>query len=87
VSSDIFTLSIEDRAGHSFQHGFHLGTIERVARTLAEGCYHGRIANKLPVVTVALKRAGEVFDVYDGEWQSAREDRMYREMMEETYAP
>jgi hypothetical protein len=68
-----FTLSIEATAGQAFVHGFHLGTIESVARQIAQEKFHARIAHGLPVVTVALIRGGKLFDIYDGEWSSERE--------------
>jgi hypothetical protein len=65
-----FTLSIETAAGQSFQHGFHLGTIESVARQIAEEMFHNRVKYGHPVVTVALIRGGKLFDCYDGKWHS-----------------
>jgi len=66
-----FVLSIEDVPGHSYMHGFHLGTDERVARQIAEGIYHGRVKYGLPVVTVALMRSGKMIDCYGGRWFNA----------------
>ena len=63
-----FTLSIEDTAGHSFQHGFHLGTDERLARQIAEEKFNARIKHGLPVVTVALIHDRKIVDVFDGTW-------------------
>ena len=63
-----FVLSIEDVAGHSFQYGFHLGTDERLARQIAEEKFNARVANNMPVVTVALMRAGKMVDCFDGVW-------------------
>lgn len=65
-----FVLSIETIAGKAFVHGFYLGTDERLARRIAEERFHGRIANNLPVVTVALMRDHRIYDVYDGRWHS-----------------
>jgi hypothetical protein len=73
-----FTLSVETNAG-TFQHGFHLGTDERLARELVEGYFRNVDAAALAyigrapkgathVVTVALKRDGYLFDVFDGAW-------------------
>lgn len=67
-----FTLSIEATAGQSFQHHFHLGTIESVARDCAADIFRARVRNSLPVVTVALIREGRIFDVFDGRWNSDR---------------
>ncbi len=67
-----FTLSIESTPGNSSQHGFHLGTIESVARQIAVERFKVLAANNMPVVTVALIRGGKVFDCYDGEWASER---------------
>ena len=63
-----FTLSIEITAGQSFQHGFHLGTDERLAHQIAEEKFHARANNGLPVVTVALMRNGKMVDCYGGRW-------------------
>ena len=63
-----FCLSIEETEGASRLHGFHLGTIESVARSIAEETFHARVRHALPVVTVALMLNGKVFDVYDGRW-------------------
>ena len=63
-----FTLSIEDTEGHSFQHGFHLGTDEKLARQIAEEKYHARVKHGLPVITVALMRQGKMVDCYGGYW-------------------
>lgn len=65
-----FTLSIEDVAGHSFQYGFHLGTDERLARKIAEEKFNARVANNMPVVTIALMRAGKMVDCFDGQWMN-----------------
>jgi hypothetical protein len=63
-----FTLSIEDVYGHSFQYGYHLGTDEALARTIAAEKFHARVQNGFPVVTVALMRDGKMVDCYDGRW-------------------
>jgi hypothetical protein len=68
MTNQPFTLSIETTAGQSFQHGFHLGTDERLARQIAEEKFHARANNSLPVVTVALMRNGKVVDCYGGYW-------------------
>lgn len=63
------TLSIETTAGQSFQHGFHLGTMLPLAKQIAEEKFHARVANNLPIYTVALLRAGKMLGCYDGkEW-------------------
>lgn len=63
-----FCLSIEVAAGQAVQHGFHLGTDERLARQIAEEKFHARVKHGLPVVTVALMRDRKVVDVFDGKW-------------------
>lgn len=65
-----FVLSIEDVAGHSFQHGYHFGTDEKLARQLAEEKFHARVKCGMPVVTVALLRGNKFIDCFDGVWQS-----------------
>lgn len=56
------TLSIEPQEGPSFQHGFHLGTDFTVAKVIAEEVFTQHDAK-----TVALKRAGKIVDVFDGQ--------------------
>ncbi len=68
--SQIFTLSIEPTGKPSFQHGFHLGTEEPMARQFAEEIFHNRNAHVEPTCTVALIRNRKIFDVYDGKWSS-----------------
>jgi hypothetical protein len=65
-----FLISIEPAEGKSFVHGFHAGTIERVARTLVEDMFRGRNAAGLWTRTVALVRDGKLFDTFDGRWAS-----------------
>lgn len=67
TTNEPFVLSIEDYEGHCFQHGFHLGTQEPLARQMAEEIYQGRVSMGLPVVTVALKRQGKLHDVFMGD--------------------
>ncbi len=76
----VFTLSIEDTVGHSFQHGFHLGTDEKLARQIAEEKFNARVKYNLPVVTVALIKAGKIVDCFDGKWSSEN-----MEMFENNY--
>jgi hypothetical protein len=66
-----FTLSIEPTDGKSFQHGFHLGTDEHLARQIAEEKFHARNKHGMPTVTVALIREGKLVDCYDGKWFNA----------------
>lgn len=69
--SSPFVLSIETSSGVSEQHPFHLGTDERLARQIAVEKYNARVANGLPVVTVALMRDGRMVDCYVGDrWAS-----------------
>lgn len=65
-----FTLSIEPTGQPAFQHGFHLGTIESVARQCAEDIFRNRNANDQLTCTVALIRDRKIFDVFDGKWAS-----------------
>lgn len=62
-----YVLSIEDTEGHSFQHGFHLGTDLPIAKTIAEKRFHGRVKAGLPVVTVGLLKDGKLVDCYYGD--------------------
>jgi hypothetical protein len=66
-----FVLSIETTAGQSVQHGFHIGTDERLARQVAEEKFNARVKHGLPIVTVALMRHGRIVDVFDGRWFNA----------------
>lgn len=67
----VFVLSIESTPGQSEQYGFHLGTDDRLARQIVEEKFRWRVHNNVPVVTMALKRNGKIFDVYYGDgWQS-----------------
>lgn len=70
MTKPTFTLSIEETAGTSRQHGFHLGTDERLARQIAEEKFHAMRKHAMPIVTVALIREHRLFDVYDGCWHS-----------------
>ncbi len=63
-----FCLWIETTPGKSVQHGFHLGTDEKLARQIAEEKFNARVEHGLPVVTVALMRNRKIVDVFDGKW-------------------
>lgn len=67
-----FVMSVETDAG-TYQYGFHLGTIESVARSMVEDRYLllvPKIGTR--VITIALMRDHKVFDVYDGSrWSSS----------------
>lgn len=66
-----FTLSIERTLdGQVRQHGFHLGTDERLARQIAEEKFHALNAAGMFTRTVALMRAGKMVDCYGGQWFS-----------------
>jgi hypothetical protein len=70
-----YTLSIEPIDGESYQHPFHLGTIESVARQVAADLFY---APKMR--TVALIFKGKIVDVFYGdEWHSAMIDRQAAE--------
>jgi len=73
-----FTMSIEPLEGPTYQHGFHLGTIESVARGLVEDHWKAGGFRSL-----GLMRAGDLFDCYDGEWSSVMADKAFTEMAEE----
>ena len=71
MSNHPFILSIETVEGKSFVHGFHLGTDERLARQIAEEKFRARVADNLPVVTVAIVRNYKMVDCFDGrDWFS-----------------
>jgi len=66
-----FEMSIEETEGVSKKHGFHLGTVERLAREIVEDTYRARVLNNLPVVTIALMRGGKMMDLFYGDgWAS-----------------
>lgn len=67
--SQPFILSIQPVAGASFQHGFHLGTDEAVARRIAEERFENRNLLGMHTRSVALIRDDEIWGVYDGRWQ------------------
>jgi hypothetical protein len=68
-----FTLSIEETSGKSRQHGFHLGTIERIARQIVEEKMRTCRENDWPALTMALIQDGKIFDVLyrDGKWHNS----------------
>ena len=66
-----YTLSVEPFEGNAYQHPYHLGTIEPVARQVAADIFDGRRMR-----TVALIFNRKIVDVFDGEWQSATVARM-----------
>ena len=67
-----FTLSIEETFGVCRQHGFHLGTIEAVARKVVEDKMAAFRTHDLPAITMALKQNGKIVDVLyrSGNWHS-----------------
>lgn len=71
ISTPTFSLSIETDAG-TYQHGYHLGTDERMARSFAaEICLKRRPKIGTRIRTVALIFDGRMVDVFDGgDWQS-----------------
>ena len=71
ASSSPFTLSIEPTGKSAFQHPFHLGTNEVIARQIAVEMFHGRNQAGDYTCTVALIRDRKIVDFYDGEWSRA----------------
>lgn len=66
-----FTLSIETDSG-TYQHGFHLGSDEAVARQIVQDSFRSmRPKIGRYVITMALMHKGKVVDVYDGTWHPA----------------
>jgi hypothetical protein len=72
MTNSPYTLSIEPTDGPAFQHGFHLGTDERIAREFAAEIFRNRNNNHHHTCTVALVRDRRIIDVFDGEWQTDR---------------
>ena len=65
-----YTLSIETDAG-TYQHGYHLGTIENIARSMAEHIFDSHTPRQGTVIrTVAVMLKGKMVDCYDGKWSS-----------------
>lgn len=72
--SNVFEMSIEEVCGRkAIRSGFHLGTIECVARSLCTERFAGRVKAGMPTVTIALMQAGRMVDVFDGRWESDRQ--------------
>jgi hypothetical protein len=69
----IYTASIETTNKGTFVYGFHLGTIEWIARDAARELMHLRYARRLGEIrvrTIGLLADGRLIDVFDGEWTS-----------------
>lgn len=66
-----FTMSIEPVIGTSYQHGFHLGTQEKLARQICEERF-----TRGDCKTVGLKQDGKLIDMFygNGEWHNAMLD-------------
>ena len=70
MTDQTITLSIEPIGKPTYQHGFHLGTMEAMARQLAEEQFYAR----QDIRTVALIRNRRILDVFDGKWLSDCDD-------------
>ena len=64
--ANIITMSIEPVGKPAYQHPFHLGTIEPVARQIVEETFKAR----QDVRTIALIQGRRILDVFDGVWSS-----------------
>jgi len=74
-----FVLSIEPCNGPVYQHGYHLGTDEKVARWFAAEMYR-RVNDARGCYTTALIRNGQLVDTFDGrDWHSEIVDRAFEE--------
>lgn len=68
-----YSLWIEPRRrpGTSYQYGWSLGTIPKIARQIAEEVFHERLDmedfRKL-CLSVSIRRGGKVLAIYDGVW-------------------
>lgn len=78
-TDDIFTLSIAYSDGSpTRQHGFHLGTDEKMARDLAVREWQRQKRNGTDVATVALHRHGKMYAVFDGAfWSDEDQDARF----------
>lgn len=65
-----YCLSIEPTGKPSYQYGYHLGTDERLARSIVEEKFAAMNAAGFGVCTMALVLDREVVDVFDGRWSS-----------------
>jgi hypothetical protein len=75
MTAQTIILSIEDKPGHSYMHGFHLGTDLRLARQITEEMFHARVKNEMPVVTMAIFAGNKMLDCYMGDkWMSETSD-------------
>lgn len=73
--ADPFILSIEPLDGPAYQHGFHLGTDLRVARSVAEEVFTRKAAR---TVAIMDKPHGQLVDVFDGlRWTSDLHDAFW----------
>jgi hypothetical protein len=79
-----FYVSVETSEGVSYQHPYHFGTQEPLARSMIKEMYAFRVKYNIPVYTIALKFDGHIIDVFDGrDWNSEILDRASAEMMQE----
>lgn len=82
LATPVFEASIETDAG-TYRTGFHLGTDEAFARKEVESIFHHRRPLKgTRIITVGLLFGGELKEVFDGEWDNERWDRMWAEEAE-----
>lgn len=73
--SNPFTMSIEETPLNSKQYGFHLGTDEKLARTIVEDKFKARKLFNIPTVTIALMRDKKIVDVFYGDkWHNANNE-------------
>ena len=61
-----FVASIEPCNGPTFQHGYHLGTNETIAREFVREIFTRHTQAGTGLYTVALLRNGHIVDVWDG---------------------
>lgn len=76
-----YTASIETELG-TYQHGFHLGSFESMARTIVEHMAKEkpRLGRGTRIVTIGLKLDGKLVDTYDGtDWFSQIVDTSYED--------
>ena len=70
-----YILSLEREPGVTVFHGFHLGTIERLARQICEEKMRTCRENDLPMLTMGLMQDGKLVDTLyrSGVWHSDAE--------------
>lgn len=82
----VFVASIEPLEGPSYLYGYHLGTIEKVARECVVDLYRYKVKDPKGCRTIGLKLDGKLVDVWDGQkWSSEIIEEAQEEMSREAH--